>query len=98
MTVGVDYDVDEIRIVKRRSGQVVTLVGEAPRRRPRLPEVPTERPAIVLKTGAPALGVEIPLVPQACFAFRRSSGLLACRHGVLNGVAANQHRRPEPVG
>src|SRR5215475_8180899 len=56
MTIGMNHDVHEIRVVERRGGLVVRLVREMPRRRPGLPEIPAECAPILLKPGPSALG------------------------------------------
>ena len=63
--VGVDHDVDEVGIVERRRGVLEGRVVEAPGRRPFPPQQPAELAAVLRQAGAPALGVEVPLVPEA---------------------------------
>ena len=52
--------------------------------------------SIRLEAGAPLLGVEVPLVPDALSGLRRHGP--GGRHGVLDRVAGDQHRSPYAVG
>jgi len=96
MAIGVNGDVHEIRIVERRRRPIVGVVSEMPGRRPRLPEIAAQLAAILLQADASAFGVEVPLVPESRLGFRRSR-LLPDVHGVLDGVAADQHGSADPV-
>src|SRR5262245_46353826 len=92
MTVRVNHYVHEVRIVERRRGAIVDVVGEMPGRRPRLPEIPAQRAPVLLKSDPPPFGVEVPLIPQPRLAFGRSAGLLTRGDRILDGVAADEHR------
>src|SRR6476646_5137437 len=50
MTIGMNHHVHKVRIVERRGGLVIRLVGEMPRRRPGLPQIPAQRAPILLKS------------------------------------------------
>src|SRR5579863_8107294 len=70
MAIGVDHHLDEIRIIERWRGAQVGLLAKMPRRRPLLPQQAAQRAPILVQTGAAALGVEIPLIPERAFGFR----------------------------
>src|SRR5262245_16443219 len=95
MPVGMNHDVNEVGIVERRSSPLVGVVGEVPARRPLLPQVTADLMSIRLQPGTPALGVEVVLIPESVFGCRRTRRLQ--RNRVLNGVAADQHRRPYAI-
>ena len=94
--VRVNHDVDEVRIVEGRRRAVVRLVGVLPGRRPGLPEIADDRVPVRLQAGPPALGVEVPLVPQAGLGRRRRRGSRR-RHGVLHGIAPDGYLRAHPL-
>ena len=94
--VGVDDDVDEVRVVERGSRAVERLVGVLPRRGPGVPQIPDDVASVHLQPLPAALGVEVPLIPEPCLAGgrpRTSRG-----HGVLHRIPADGHLRAHPVG
>ena len=89
MPVGVDHDVDEVGIVEARRGALERPLVEPPVGRPELPQEPADVPPVLLETGTPALGVEVPLVPGPVLVV---DGTRLVRPGqVLDVVAANRH-------
>src|ERR1700682_73911 len=65
MAIGMDYHRDEIWIVERYGAPLERGVVEFPVRGPLLPQEFAQRAAICHKAGAPALSVEVVLVPEA---------------------------------
>ena len=63
--------VDEVGVIERRRGAIECLLAEVPCRGPELPQQMTERAAIGREADAPALGVEVPLIPERALAFGR---------------------------
>ena len=96
VAIGVDHDLDKVGVVERRRRSIERLVGEAPGRRPGLPEKTAERAAVGGQSGAPTLGVEIPLVPERLL--RRRRGRPRRRQGVLNGIAADEDSGTHSIG
>src|SRR5207244_729341 len=91
MSVRVNHEVHEVRIVERRRGPVVGFIGEAPGWRPRLPKVAAQRPPVLLETGAATLGVEVPLIPESGFSLG-CSWRLPRSDGVRHRVPADEDR------
>ena len=94
--VGVDHDRHEVGIVERRRRELVAGIVEAPARRPLLPQQAADLAPVLLQPQAPALGVEVPLVPVATLVQR--GGRARGRHRVLDVVAADGHQRPHALG
>ncbi len=96
MAVGVDDDVDEIRIVEGVRRAVIGGVVEVPVRRPQLPQQLAQFAPVGLQPGAAAFGVEIILVPEPVFLLRRR------RHDrsgdVLDTVAVGQYEAAHALG
>src|SRR5262249_27129330 len=65
MAVGLDGDVDEIRIVERGCAALEGRVVERPIWRPQPPDQLAEFAPVRREPGAAALGVEIVLIPEA---------------------------------
>src|SRR5258708_32493420 len=65
MTVGLNDDVDEVRIVERRGAPLIGRVVEMPVRRPQLPEQPAQLAPIGSQPGPPTVAAEIILIPQS---------------------------------
>src|SRR5262249_58794027 len=64
VTVGMDHNLDKIRIVERHGGAVVSRVIEPPIRRPQPPQQSTKLAAIGLYSRAAPLGVKVVLIPK----------------------------------
>lgn len=58
-SVGVDDDVDKVRVVKGGGGAVKDVVARAPAGRPLPPEQAAQVPAVVVEAAASALGLEL---------------------------------------
>src|SRR4029079_4091231 len=71
VTIGVDHDGNEVRILEGRRCAVVGRLVEAPIRRPELPQQLAELMAIEFETCAPAFTMEVVLIPVAKLALRR---------------------------
>src|SRR5262249_9116661 len=71
MSVGLDRDRDEVRIVERLCGRLEGRVVERPVRRPQPPDELAELTPVRLEAGAAAFGVEIILIPEAMLLIRR---------------------------
>ena len=97
MTVGMNHAVDEIGVFEGCGGFVVHGVGKFPGGRPGLPHILTERLAIFGESDFAVFGVEIPLIPGPCNAFRRSTSV-ARREYVLDTIAAYQESVGNAIG
>src|SRR4029453_14538897 len=64
VTVRMDHNVDEVRIVERRCGAVIGRVIELPIRRPQSPQQSTKLAPVSLQSRAAALGVKVILIPK----------------------------------
>ncbi len=64
VSIRVDHHIDKVWVVERGGRALERLVAELPTRRPGLPQISTDRTSIRFEASAPALGVEIPLIPE----------------------------------
>src|SRR5262245_65126227 len=64
VAVGVNHHRHEIGIVEGCCRALEGRIVEAPGRRPLLPEKPTDGTTMLLQSKSPALGVEVPLIPE----------------------------------
>src|SRR5262249_32842478 len=95
MPIGMNHHIDEIRIVERGCCAVKRLICEVPRRRPRLPQKPTQGAPIHLKPGPSAFRIEVILIPNAALCSRRR--WREWGNSVLNAIAANEHSGPHAI-
>src|SRR5262245_21559951 len=65
VAVGLDGDIDEIRIVERDRGALERRVIEDPVRRPQPPDQAAEFAPVLLQPDPPAIGVKLIVVPEA---------------------------------
>ena len=86
-----DYDIDEVRVIEGPRRLVEHLVAEVPRRRPHLPEQPTETSTIGGQARPTPLGVEVPLVPERAFRLGRRRSRWCDR--ILDRIAADEYGR-----
>jgi hypothetical protein len=95
VAVRLDRHRDEVGVVEARRGRVKGRIVELPVRRPQMPQQPGDVAAVLLEPGMSALGVEIPLIPEAMFLRRR--GRMAGHGDVLDVVAADRNQPAHPL-
>ncbi len=95
MPIRMDDHIDKVWVVKRHGRLVECFVIKTPCRGPGLPKQPAQAATIGVEPGTTAFGVEVPLVPEGSFSFRRSR--LRRRQGVLNRVPADNRRTAHPL-
>src|SRR5262245_11292766 len=67
VSIGVDDDVDEVGVVECGGRAFESRVVEWPKRGPNFPEQPRDLATVLRHPAAPALVVEIVLIPHCCF-------------------------------
>ena len=94
--VGVDGDLDKVRVVERWRRPLEVRVEDRSRGRPLAPELSRQFPSIAAQARPPALAVEVVLVPvTALIPWER--GLSGCGD-VLDGVAPEGDDTPDTSG